>query len=157
MKIEFELSEVLTKEQMKEIAIEELRYAVRKQFGGSEEKLNRLITNISFSYVIDMVNQAYDGKLSEILHQKITKVIDELSSYCVFKRKDSWEKDDSVAYKALQEEMAAARPLIKAKVEEVINNYPFDELKADEIGEIIHECIMDKLFTKNSSAEAPDA
>ena len=47
--------------------------------------------------------------------------------------------------KVLQE-MANARPLIKARVERAIVEYPLHELTRERIGETISECIMDKLF-----------
>jgi hypothetical protein len=98
-----------------------------------------------------MVNRQYDGKLEEILKEKITEVIRELSTYTVFRRKSEWEKEESIAYKTLQEEVVNNRPLIKDKVENIIKNYPFDELKRDEIGDVIYQCVMDKLFDSNKN------
>lgn len=154
MEVSINVYDVASEQEVKEAALDAVRSLVVKQFSGSEENLNRLITNLSYDAVFEMVNKQFDGKLKEILKSKISDIIKNLKSYEVFKRKDAWEQEDSVGYKILQEEMTNARPLIKSRIEEIIKNYPFNELKNDEIGNVVYECIMDRLFkSRNDTAK----
>lgn len=150
MEVSIDVYDVASEEEVKEAVLDVVRSLVVRQFSGAEENLNRLIANLSYSYVFEMVNQQFDGNLNELLKSKIVDIINNLSTYTVFQKKDAWEKEDSVAYKALQEEMTNARPLIKNRVEHIIQEYPFHELDQDEIGEVIYQCIMDKLFSKET-------
>lgn len=146
MNITIDVYSIASEEEIKEAALNAIQSIILHQFSGAEENMNRLITNLAYSFVYEMVDKQYDGKLDEFLKAKIPEVINGLSPYTVFRQKDAWQRDDSVAYKALQEEMANSRPLIKARVEKIIDEYPFNELRHDEIGDVIHECIMDRLF-----------
>ena len=150
MEVNIDVYDVASEEEVKEAALDAVRSLVVRQFSGAEENLNRLITNLSYSYVFEMVNKQFDGNLNEILKNKIVDIINKLSTYTVFQKKDAWEKEDSVAYKALQKEMENARPLIKNRVEQIIQDYPFHELDQDEIGEVVYQCVMDKLFSKET-------
>ena len=152
MNITLDVYDIASKEEIKEAALDAVRSLVTRQFSGSEENLNRLLTNLSYSHVVEMVNRQYDGKLEALLKEKVTGVINELSAYTVFQKKNAWEHEDSVAYKALQEEMALSRPLIKARVEQIIQEYPFHELEQDEIGDVVYQCIMGRLFSKEQEA-----
>lgn len=154
MNITLDIYDIASEEEIKEAALDAVRSLVVSQFSGAEENLNRLITNLSYSYVTEMVNRQYNGKLEELLQEKIAKVINELSPYTVFSKKDAWQREDSVAYKALQEEMANARPIIKARIEQIIQEYPFHELGRDEIGGAVYQCVMDKLFASSSANRA---
>lgn len=152
MKVNIDINEFISKDEIKKAVLSEIQNLVRIQFSGSEVNLNRLIANLSCTYVFDMVNQQFSGELETILKNKITDVINGLSTYSVFKRKDAWEREESVAYIALQEEMTNARPLIKNRVEQIINEYPFNELDHDEIGEVVYQCVTDRLFGKERTS-----
>lgn len=146
MNINIDICDILSEDEIKSAAMEAIKGMVVKQFSGSEEKLHRLITNLCYDFVFEMVNRQFDGKLAELIKAKVPVIIDGLSSYHVFRRKDAWDKEDSTAYKILQEEMMSSHPLIRARVEQIIQEYPFEELKRDEIGDVVYQCIMDRLF-----------
>lgn len=146
MQINVDIYDIASEKEIKTAVLDAIQSLVVRQFGGLESNLNRLVSNLSYHYVYEMVDRQYDGELDELLKSKIADIINELSSFVVFRRKDVWDKEDSVAYKILREELANARPLIKARVEKVICEYPLHELTREHIGETISECIMDKLF-----------
>ena len=148
MEIKIDVYDIASKDEVKEAALDAIRYAVAEQFKGPEENLNRLIGNLCYKFVWEMVDKQFDGKMEEILRKKIPDIINDLSAFSVFREKDLWGKEESVAYKILQEEMKNARPAIKEKIENIIQEYPFRELDHDYIGEVIYECIMEKLFSK---------
>jgi hypothetical protein len=146
MEMTINVFDVVSEEEIKSVVMDAIRQLVIQQFSGSEENLNRLISNLSYSFVWDMIDQQFNGELRRILSMNISKIINGLSSFSVFRQKDAWGREDSVAYKILQEEMANARPLIKARVEQIVQEYPFHELQYDEIGEVVYQCVMDRLF-----------
>lgn len=53
---------------------------------------------------------------------------------------------NSIAYDIMQEECHNARPLIKAKVEQSINEYNFPQLERDEIMYTIADVLTDRLL-----------
>lgn len=146
MNINTDICDILSEDEIKSVAMEAIKGMVVKQFSGSEEKPHRLITNLCYDFVFEMVNRQFDGKLAELIKAKVPVIIDDLSSYHVFRRKDAWDKEDSTAYKILQEEMMSSHPLIRARVEQIIQEYPFEELRRDEIGDVVYQCIMDRLL-----------
>ena len=53
---------------------------------------------------------------------------------------------NSVAYDIMEEECRAARPLIKKRVEQIINEYNFPQLERDEIMYTIADVLTDRLL-----------
>jgi len=152
MNVNINVYDVASEEEVKQAALDVIRHEVFKTFN-KENDLDRLISNLSYEFVFNMVNEQFNGNLENLLKEKITEILNDLSSYTVFRRKDAWDRDESIATKILNEECANARPLIKQRVEQIIEQYPFNELKNDEIGEVVYECIMDRLFNKNTINE----
>ena len=111
MQINVDVYDIVSEEEIKTAVLEAIQSLVVRQFGGKESNLNRLVTNLSYQYVYDMVDRQYDGKLDELLKSKISDVINGLSEFTVFHKKDAWETEESAAYKILQAESARARPL----------------------------------------------
>lgn len=146
MKIEIDVNEVLTQEEIKETCINAIESVIVARYRSSESELNRLISNLSYQVVWDMVDRQIDGSLDEKIRSKVTDAIDSLTSFSVFREKDVWGGKESIGQKILNEEIANSRPLIKEKVEKIISNYHFNELKNDEIGDVVYQCIMDRLF-----------
>jgi hypothetical protein len=146
MEVTINVFDIATEEEIKEVALDAIRQLVVQQFSGPEENLNRLLSNLCYKFVWEMIDRQFNGELETILSTKILEIINGLSAFSVFRQKDVWGNEDSVAYKALQEEVANARPLIKARVEQIIQEYPFHELQYDEIGEVVYQCVMDRLF-----------
>lgn len=146
LNIELNILDYVSSEEIKDAVLGAIKSSVAMQYSGQETELNRMVTDISYELVFEMVNKQFDGNLKQILKDKTFEIINDLSSYTVFRRKSEWEKEDSIATKILNEECANLRPIIKQKVEEIVDSYPFNELRKDEIADVIHECIMNRLF-----------
>ena len=142
IKIEYYLS----KEEIKEICKDALYQKIREDMRGLN--VNDIIANISNAEVEAMVD-TYVGEddfcKKEIPH-KVRELIEKLSSYTIFRKADVWERKNSVAYDILEEECRAARPLIKARVEQIINEYNFPQLERDEIMYTIADVLTDRLL-----------
>ena len=88
---------------------------------------------------------ATGGKRTEI-PKKVRNVIENLSTFTVFRKADAWERKNSIAYDIMEEECRAARPLIKKRVEQIINEYNFPQLERDEIMYTIADVLTDRLL-----------
>lgn len=143
--ITLNVSEFFSKEELKEIAEQELRAAFRAQFQ-KESDVERVIVNLSYEYVCKMVAEQWDGDFEELLRQKVRKTIEEQTGWQVFRRKDAWGSTESPAVAILDEECRNSRPLIRAAIEKHIEEYPFHELDKTEIAETIWEVIMEKIL-----------
>lgn len=148
MILEIDVLDYLAEDEIKTVCKDAVAYQIA-QILDSEESITRMISNCAYMLVWQMVDDALAGGLNDLIRTKVIDVINGLSSYSVFRNKDLLCNQDSVGQKILDEEVSAARPLIKARVESIIANYPFHELDHGEIGDVVYECIMNKLFRKN--------
>ena len=87
-----------------------------------------------------------DNYCKKTIAQKTKQIIESLSSYSVFRKADAWERKNSIAYDIMEEECRAARPLIKKRVEQIINEYNFPQLERDEIMYTIADVLTDRLL-----------
>lgn len=144
--MDIKIEDYLSEEEIKEICKEALYQKIREDM--SELNVNDIIANVSYAEVAAMVD-TYVGEddfcKREIPH-KVREVIAELSTFSVFQKADVWERKNSIAYDIMQEECRASRPLIKAKVEQIINEYNFPQLERDEIMYTIADVLTDRLL-----------
>lgn len=142
IKIEDYLSEEETKEICKEALYQKIREDMRKL------NVNDIIANISYAEVAAMVNTyvGEDDFCKREIPRKVREVIDGLSTYTVFQKADAWEHKNSIAYDIMQEECRASRPLIKARVEQIVNEYKFPQLERNEIMYTIADVLTDRLL-----------
>lgn len=152
MEITIDINEYLSKEEIKEIAEQELRAAFREQLH-KEADVERVLTNLSLEYVHALVSEQWDGDFDELLRQKVHEAIERGVGYHVFRRKDVWDRTESPAVAILDEECKNSRPLIRECVEKRIREYPFHELDRDEIGDVIYEVIMERILKPKGSGE----
>lgn len=117
--MEIDISQHLSEEQMKEIAIDEWRRVCREACNGNAE---RIIGNIAHEVVTAMVSEALGEDANEQIKAKAIALIDDLSAYSVFKRADAWDRGESPAYAVVQEAVKANRDLVEAKVRSCISN-----------------------------------
>ena len=144
--MDIKIEDYLSEEEIKEICKEALYQKIKEDM--SELNVNDIIANVSYAEVAAMVD-TYVGEddfcKREIPH-KVREVIAELSTFSVFRKADVWERKNSIAYDIMQEECRASRPLIKAKVEQIINEYNFPQLERDEIMYTIADVLTDRLL-----------
>ena len=144
--MDIEIKDYLTPDEIKEICKDAVYQKVRDDMRGLN--INDIIANISNADVEAMVD-AYVGEddfCKTEIPKKVRNVIENISTYTVFRKADAWERKNSVAYDILEEECRAARPLIKARVEQIINEYNFPQLERDEIMYTIADVLTDRLL-----------
>ena len=144
--MDIEIKDYLNQEEIKEICKDALYQKIREDM--SKLNVNDIIANISYAEVAAMVatHLGEDNYCKKTIAQKTQQIIESLSSYSVFRKADAWERKNSVAYDIMEEECRAARPLIKKRVEQIINEYNFPQLERDEIMYTIADVLTDRLL-----------
>lgn len=153
MKVKIKLDEYLSKEEIKEIASTEIRTAIRAHFSGSDSNLERVVTNLCYSFVWKMIDEQLDNSLEEKLKDSITGILDGMSEYLLFRKRNAWEKEDSKAYKILQDEVEKNKHIIAARVKELFGEYDFSEITQETISDAISTHVAEQLFRKGGSSE----
>lgn len=144
--MEIKVEDYLSTEEIKDICENALYQKIREDMRGLNA--NDIIANISNSEVEAMVD-AYVGEddfCKTEIPKKVRNVIENISAFTVFRKADVWERQSSVAYDILEEECRAARPLIKKRVEQIIDEYNFPQLERDEIMYTIADVLTDRLL-----------
>lgn len=151
--ITINVSDYLTEEEIKNIAIDTLRYNFNQQFR-VEADVERVLANLSHEYVFKLVCDYISLNAEDIKQRIIEGVAEALTSdhvrYMVFRRKDAWDRSESPAVAILDDVLKSCRPKIEEEVNRRIQEYPFREL-SEEIGDTIYYCIMNTLFPKGDS------
>lgn len=144
--MDIKIEDYLSKEEIKEICKDALYQKIREDMRNLN--VNDIVANISYAEVAAMVD-TYVGEddfcKREIPH-KVRDVIDGMSTFTVFQKADEWGRKNSIAYDIMQEECRASRPLIKARVEQIINEYKFPQLERDEIMYTIADVLTARLL-----------
>ena len=90
--MDIKIEDYLSKEEIKEICKDALYRKIREDM--RRLNVNDIIANISYAEVAAMVD-AYVGEddfCKKEIPKKVHKVIDELSTYTVFRKADAWER-----------------------------------------------------------------
>ena len=114
--MDIKIEDYLDEQEIKEICKDALYQKIREDM--RELNVNDIIANISYAEVAAMVDTyvGEDNFCKKEIPQKVHRVIDDLSTYTVFRKADAWERKNSIAYDIMQEECRASRPRIKAEV-----------------------------------------
>lgn len=140
MNIEINIKDYLSEEEIKETCKETVRNCIREKLN-REGDIQRFLTNSSYHFVWTAVEELSSGNMKEIIIKKIPEIINNLSSYSVFRSKNSWDEDESKGWTLLQKALSEAEPLIKERVCELINKIELCDLQ-----EIINEKINNIIY-----------
>lgn len=144
--MDIKIEDYLDEQEIKEICKDALYQKIREDM--RKLNVNDIIANISYAEVEAMVDAfvGEDNFCKKEIPQKVHRVIDELSTYTVFRKADAWERKNSIAYDIMQEECRASRPRIKARIEQIIDEYNFPQLERSEIMYTIADVLTDRLL-----------
>ena len=144
--MDIKIEDYLDEQEIKEICKDALYQKIREDM--RELNVNDIIANISYEEVAAMVDTyvGEDNFCKKEIPQEVHRVIDELSTYTVFRKADAWERKNSIAYDIMQEECRASRPRIKARIEQIIDEYNFPQLERSEIMYTIADVLTDRLL-----------
>lgn len=149
--MDIEIKDYLNPDEIKEICKDALYQKIREDM--RRLNINDIIANISNADVEAMVDTyvGEDDFCKTEIPKKVRNVIENISTFTVFRKADVWERKNSVAYDILEEECRATRPLIKKRVEQIINEYNFPQLERDEIMYTIADVLTDRLLPEKEA------
>lgn len=133
------INDYLSESEKKEYAIEAFKETIKKGMFDNKEgiqldrEIQRVIGNISHSIVMNEV-QKYIPNCEELIKQKVLKILTEDSlSYHVFKKKDVWENQESLAVTYMNETIRSCKETFQKRIKETIENYDLSEDIAEQI------------------------
>ena len=144
--MDIDIKDYLTSEQITEICKDAIYQKISEDMRGLN--VYDIIANISHSDVAAMVDTyvGEDDFCKTEIPKKVRNAIESISEFTVFRKADVWERQSSVAQDILDEECRASRPLIKKRVEQIINEYNFPQLERNEIMYTIADVLTDRLL-----------
>ena len=144
--MDIDIKDYLTPEEIKGVCKDALYQKIREDMRGLN--VYDIIANISHSDVAAMVDTyvGEDDFCKKEIPKNVRNVIENISTFTVFRKADAWERKSSVAQDILDEECRASRPLIKKRVEQIINEYNFPQLERNEIMYTIADVLTDRLL-----------
>jgi hypothetical protein len=137
--IVIDINDYLSESEKKEYAIEAFKETIKKGMFNDKQgiqldtEIQRVIGNISHSIVMEEV-QKHIPNCEELIKKKTLEVINKDSfSYEVFKKKDVWNKDESLAITYMNETIRANKELFQKRIKETIENYDLSYDIAEQI------------------------
>ena len=138
-----DITDYLSHDEIKDICASELRISIAKD-------AERILSNLSYQAAFGIVDSTIDKEQIEKVRSAASRVINEITAFHVFRRKDVWDKSESVAYTELQKAMQENAELIHEKVRAAIEekDYSTDiELNQDTIAYTIINALRIGLST----------
>lgn len=146
MNISIDIADYLSHEEVRKIAIEELRNAFREELR-YEADAERVLSNLTHEYIFREVCSNIYGMedAEERIREKVRETIEgDGVRYAVFRRANAWDRTESPAVKILDEVLKDSRPLIEAEVKKRIEQYHFSEVQ-EAIEDTVYEVICRRL------------
>ena len=124
------IDDYLSEEEKKEIAIDVFRNQVKTQLFKSidgtvqsDSEVQRVIGNISYEIVFNEV-QKYIPNAKKMVEDKVSKILKEKDlSYYIFRKKDAWDKEESLAITYLNQEVKSYEEMFKSRIKKEMEEY----------------------------------
>lgn len=142
------IEDYLSDEEIKQIVTEEFREKVRESI--RKNGVTTFIANIGYQNVFEIINNEIP-EYENLVKDKTKEVIEGLSSYSVFRKKDLVDNEDSLGQKYLEKAVEDNKNIINDKVVEIFNRLGETDISY-EISNIIEEKIED-MFCNNNKEE----
>ena len=150
MNIEVNIHDYFSDDDIKDV----LRTAIYDEIKESisyDKSLTTFIANLSHKYVFkmvdDIVKENIGTGIEDSIKQKVPEIINDLSSYSIFREKDNWQKE-SVGQKLLNEAVIKNKDLLEDKVKELLvkeyNKYNAGDDFADLLSDVVYKIFLPK-------------
>jgi len=143
--MEIDFGSYLSEDERKEIVADTFRQMCMNEFKKDSE---RIFSNAAYQVVYKIVDEQFEGNVSNIIAEKSVSLIKNLSSYSVFRSNDYWNKE-SPAHKALNEAIEKNKQAVIDRVSEIISEFDSSDLR-EIILDTANEFIYDQLFKRGS-------
>lgn len=145
MEVKIKIEDYLTEDDIQEIIKDELAGKVRKAV--EEKDLGRIITNSAYRIIFKAVDEQIGEDIECLLRDKAIEAVSGLSTFHVFRQKDVWEKEDSIAYTYLQQAMRDNKDVLFERVKEIMGSID-EEYLSSRLNDLIYEVIADRILGK---------
>lgn len=130
----------------------EIRTALRAKITAAVQKddLARIISNTYYNLVFNMVDEAFEDDLRQMIIVGVKNIIENLSTYCVFREKSLWREPPSLGQTILDQAVQDNAELIEQRVKELIAG-----LDKEQMRESLHwqiEKVIERLLTTPKEA-----
>lgn len=142
------IEDYLSDEEIKEIVKEEFRYKVKESI--QRNGVTTWIANIGYQNVFEIINKEIP-EYESLVKEKTKEVIEGLSSYSVFRKKDLVDREDSLGQRYLEKAVEDNKEIINNKVIEIFNQLGKQDISY-EILNILEEKI-DNMFKKTEKLD----
>lgn len=119
--MEVNIQDYLSNNEIKEIVKEQFANRVSKIFN-TEYDTERIIGNLSYKFIWKVVDEEIGDNFQNRIKEKVVKIINDLTDFCVFRRKSDYEKEESIGQKILNEAVQENADIIKNKVKKHLEN-----------------------------------
>ena len=144
--IKVNIDDYLSEEEKKEIAIDTFRNAIKNtMFKGNssdivkDSEIQRIVGNVAHVIVFEEV-QKYIPDFKEQIVKKVRKCITEDSlSYQVFRKKDAWEKEQSLAQDYIYQTVREQENEFKDRIKNEMANFDLKPQLNDEVVKYFEE------------------
>ena len=144
--IEINIDSYLSEDEKKELAIQVFKEQVKKELFKSSEgtvqsdsEAQRIIGNISHEIVMQEV-QKHIPDCEQMIKEKTLEIINKGNfSYQIFKKKDAWDKEESLAITYMNEAVRNCKEIFQSRIKEAIENYDLSNDIASEISDTFGE------------------
>ena len=162
--IEIDINDYLSESEKKYYAIEAFKETIKKGMFKDKQgiqldsEIQRVIGNISHSIVMEEV-QKYIPNCEQLIKEKTLQVINKDSfSYEVFKKKDAWDKEESLAITYMYQTIKENKDLFQSRIKEAIENYDLSKDISEQISNEFAQMAdtiykLSELFKKKSSTD----
>lgn len=148
--MEIQVEKYLSEDEIKEIVKEEVRDKIQSIIR-KENNLDRILTNTYYKTVWMVVEETLgeDKKLKDLIRDNVEKIINELSSYSVFRRKDHYD-NESLGQTLLNQAVTDSKDLINNRVVKIIADLDEYDLKS-RLEDLMYQVVEDRLIGKSET------
>lgn len=132
-----DISKYISEDEIKQMVHDEIRESIQRKI---KEDIDRIIVNSAYEAVWDAVDENFDMNSQQVLKDKIINIINDMTSFNVFKSPNAWEREINMPYGLLMQTVKNNTDLIEEKVKSEISN-----LSKTAINQIAKEVMKEKL------------
>ena len=141
MTFEFDVERYLGEDEMREIAEDELRKALRRRLD-TQYSQDVLVANAANICVWDAVNEVMGEDARQAIARRIPEVIASLDKYSVFRKADQWRKEDSLGQQMLECALRDERRVLELRVAEILTGLDASDLRCM-VTDAVHDAVVD--------------
>jgi len=151
MNLKVKIEDYLTTQEIKEIITDAFQSEILIQFRkfAEPERLlkdyERIIANSIHHFLYGKIDEIIGANHEEVIKEGVKAALKkEDFSYKIFRKKNAWEKEDSIGYTIMQKAITENANLIIDKIKErmrALDDTFFEEL----INDLVYEVIKDKI------------